>query len=106
MLGRPYPNMGKSGTANVAETLNQTTMMLGHEVFDPKLNRRVLVDHTFIVAGGEITKQARNWPGERLDALKRSQVMFMDRDDVLNLYMVTNLPLPKGTLPPEPATAS
>jgi hypothetical protein len=63
------------------------------------VNRRVLVDRAFIVAGGEITKQAKNWLGERLDATKRSQVMFMDRDDILNLFIVTNLPLPKGALP-------
>ena len=58
-----------------------------------------LVDHAFIVAGGEITKQARNWIGNKLDASKRSQVMFMDRDDILNLFVVNNLPLPKGALP-------
>jgi hypothetical protein len=74
-------------------------MMLGHEVFDPEVNRRVLVDHAFIVAGGEITKQAKNWLGERLDATKRSHMMFMDRDDILNLFIVTNLRLPKGALP-------
>jgi hypothetical protein len=56
----------KSGTANVAEKLNQVTMMLGHEIFDPETNRRVLVDHAFIVAGGEITKAARNWLGGKL----------------------------------------
>jgi hypothetical protein len=55
--------------------------------------------HAFIVAGGEITKQARNWIGNKLDASKRSQVMFMDRDDILNLFVVNNLPLPKGALP-------
>jgi len=91
--------MSKTGNNNVGEILNQVTMMLGHEIFDPELNRRVLVDHAFIVAGGEITKQARNWLGERLDATKRSQVMFMDRQDILNLFIVTNLPLPKGALP-------
>lgn len=26
--------------------------------------------------------------------------MFMDRDDILNLYVVANLPLPAGALPP------
>ncbi|QRM54730.1 hypothetical protein [Sinorhizobium sp. BG8] len=92
--------MSKANTSNVGEILNQVTMMLGHEIFDPELNRRVLVDHAFIVAGGEITKQARNWLGERLDASKRAQVMFMDREDILNLFIVTNLPLPKGALPP------
>lgn len=76
--------------------------MLGHEIFDPELNRRKLVDHAFIVAGGEITKQARNWIGNKLDAAKRSQIMFMDRD-ILNLFIVTNLPLPKGALPSEKA---
>jgi hypothetical protein len=91
--------MSKGGASNIGEILNQVTMMLGHEVFDPEVSRRVLVDHAFIVAGGEITKQAKNWLGERLDASKRSQVMFMDRDDILNLFIVTNLPLPKGALP-------
>jgi hypothetical protein len=90
--------VNKDGSTNVAEIHNQVTMMLGHEIFDPELNRRVLVDHAFIVAGGEITKQARNWLGNKLDAIKRSQLMFMDRDDILNLFIVTNLPLPKGAL--------
>lgn len=91
-------------TSNVAEIHNQVTMMLGHEIFDPETSRRVLVDHAFIVAGGEITKQARNWIGNKLDASKRSQVMFMDRDDILDLFTVTNLPLPKGALPSSPAS--
>lgn len=89
----------KAANANMAEIHNQALMMLAHEVFDPEVNRRVLVDHAFIVAGGEITKQARNWLGNALDASKRSQIIFMDRDDILNLYVVTNLPLPEGALP-------
>ncbi|HCK7412058.1 hypothetical protein ACIUZJ_24730 [Pseudomonas aeruginosa] len=94
--------VSKAGSSNVAEIHNQVSMMLGHEIFDSELNRRVLVDHAFIVAGGEITKQARNWIGNKLDAAKRSQIMFMDRDDILNLFIVTNLPLPKGALPKVP----
>lgn len=90
-----------ASNANIAEILNQTTMMLGHEIFDPEISRRVLVDHAFIACGGEITKAAKNWLGTRLDATKRSQVMFMDRDDILNLYVVTNTPLPPAALPPE-----
>jgi hypothetical protein len=86
-------------TANVAEIHNQVTMMLGHEIFDPETSKRVLVDHAFIVAGGEITKAARNWLGNKLDASKRSQVMFMDRDDILNLFVVTSLALPPGAEP-------
>lgn len=89
----------KERNANVAELLNQTAMMLGHEIFDPETSKRVLVDHAFIVSGGEITKAARNWLGNKLDASKRSQIMFMDREDILNLYIVTNLPLPDGALP-------
>ncbi len=89
----------KPGSANIAEIHNQANMMLGHEIFDSELNRRVLVDHAFIVAGGEITKQARNWLGNKLDATKRSQIMFIDRPDILNLFVVTNLPLPKNATP-------
>lgn len=73
--------MTKGENANIAEIYNQVVMMLGHEVFDPEIGKRVLVDHAFIVAGGEITKQARNWLGNKLDATKRSQVMFMDREE-------------------------
>ena len=98
--------MSKNGSTNVAEMLNQVTMMLAHEIFDPETNRRVLVDHAYIVAGGEITKAARNWLGEHLDRSKRSQIMFMDRDDILNLFVVTSLPLPAGALPQPPAATS
>jgi hypothetical protein len=69
----------KDGNKNVAEIHNQALMMLGHVIFDPETNRNVLVDHAFIVAGGVITKQARNWLGSKLDAAKRSQIMFIDR---------------------------
>ena len=57
----------RTSNANVAEILNQISMMIGHEIFDPEVSRRVLVDHVFIVAGGEITKAARNWLGGMLE---------------------------------------
>ncbi|MBG0819594.1 hypothetical protein HS048_02320 [Planomonospora sp. ID91781] len=79
---------------NIAEIHNQVLMMLGHEIFDPEIGKRVLVDHAFIVAGGDITKAARNWLGNKLDASRRSQILFMDRKDILDLFVVTNLPLP------------
>lgn len=88
----------RSTNANVAEIYNQVLMMLGHELFDPETNKKVLVDHAFIVAGGEITKQARNWLGGKLDATKRSQILFMDREDIVNLYVVSTLPLPDGAI--------
>lgn len=89
----------KGSNSNVAEIHNQILMMLGHEIFDPEISRKVLVDHAFIVAGGEITKQARNWLGGKLDATKRSQILFMERDDILNLYITSTLPLPSGAIP-------
>lgn len=85
----------KTGQANVAEIHNQVLMMLGHEIFDSELNRRVLVDHAFIVAGGEITKAARNWIGGKLDQSKRSQILFMDREDITNLFVVSPLTVPQ-----------
>ena len=54
------------------------------------------------IAGGEITKQARNWIGGKLDASKRSQILFMDREDILSLYVVSSLPLPNGATQDEP----
>lgn len=84
----------KGSNSNVSEIYNQVLMMLGHEIFDPETSKKALVDHAFIVSGGEITKQARNWLGNKLDATKRSQIMFMDRDDILDLYTVSSLPLP------------
>jgi hypothetical protein len=88
--------VSKSGSANVAEIHNQVLMMLGHEIFDPETNRRVLPEHAFIIAGGEITKQARNWIGNKLDQSRRSQIMFMDRDDIVNLFIANNISLPSG----------
>jgi len=54
------------------------------------------------VAGGEITKAAKNWLGSKLDQSKRSQILFMDREDILNLFIVTSLPLPASALPAAP----
>ncbi len=89
-------------TANVSEIYHQALMMLGHEIFDPEIGKRVLVDHAYIVSGGEITKQARNWLGNKLDANNRNKIIFMDRSDILNLFVVTNLPLPAKAIPPSP----
>ena len=47
-----------------------------------------------IIAGGEITKQAKHWLGERLDASQRSQILFMDRNDILYLFVVHNVSMP------------
>jgi hypothetical protein len=86
--------MTKPGNANIAEVHRQAVMMLGHEIFDPETSRKVLVDHAYIIAGGQITKAARNWIGGQLNASQRSQVMFLDREDILNLYTSVGLPIP------------
>lgn len=84
----------KAKNTNMSEIYHQAVMMLGHEVFDPETNKRSLVDHAFIIAGGKITKQAKNWLVGKLDASQRSQILFMDREDILNLFIATNIPLP------------
>lgn len=89
----------KRSNANIAEIYNQVLMMLGHEIFDPETSKKALVDHAFIIAGGTITKQAKNWLGGKLDASKRSQILFMDRDDIMDLYVTLNVPLPESALP-------
>lgn len=89
--------ISRGSNSNIAEIHNQVLMMLGHEIFDPEKSRRVLVDHAFIVAGGEITKQAKNWLGEKLDASKRSQILFMDKNDILNLCIASKINLPFDT---------
>ena len=89
----------KGTNANMAEIYQQVLMMLGHEVFDSDTNKKALVDHAFIIAGGEITKAARNWLGGVLDTSQRSQIMFMDREHILNLHTAHRLELPKAAQP-------
>ena len=95
----------KPGNANMAEILHQAMMMLAHQIFDPELNRKVLVDHAIIAAGGEITKAARHFIGDALDTHKRSQILFMDRNDIINLFIVNNVPLPLKAIVARKVTA-
>ncbi len=78
---------GKSGNTNISEVLNQVRMVLDYPIWDPETNKRVLVDHVFIIAAGGITKQAKAWLGQHLDLASRRQVIFMDRDNILNLAL-------------------
>ena len=59
-------------------------MAIGHEVFDPDINRGVFLDHIYIISAGEITKAARAWLAGQLDAQKRRHVIFMDRAEFLD----------------------
>ncbi len=79
---------------NVAEILNQINMMLDYPILDTLSNRKQLLDHVYIIAGGEITKQARNWLGEKLNASKRRHIIFMDRPELLDLAVSRQIPLP------------
>jgi hypothetical protein len=59
-------------------------MAIDHPIFDPDENRKVLLDHVFVIAAGEITRAARAWLVEHLDAGQRRHIIFMDRDEFLN----------------------
>ena len=88
---------GRSKHSNIAEVRSQVLMMLSHPIFDPETNKHHLVDHAFIVSAGDITKQARNWLGQNLAASQRSQILFMDRSDLLDLLVIHKIPLPDST---------
>jgi hypothetical protein len=85
---------GVSG-GNVTEVMNQARMAMGYEIFDPDLNKKVLLDHLFIISAAEITRQARMWLAQHLDKEQRRQVIFMDRDEFLDhaARIVSELPL-------------
>lgn len=86
---------GKSKNQNISEVINQIRMMLDSPVWDPETNKKNLLDHVFIASGGEITKQARAWLGQHLDQESRRHVLFLDREDILDLAAGIDLPLPE-----------
>lgn len=75
---------GAGGSRNVATVLNQALMAMGHPIFDPDINRKVLLDHLFIISAGEITKQAKEWLVGQLDAGQRRHIIFMGRSEFLD----------------------
>ncbi|MGH9733742.1 MAG: hypothetical protein ACRD8A_04025 [Candidatus Acidiferrales bacterium] len=64
--------------------LAQARMAIEHPIFDPEANRKVLLDHLFLISAGEITRAARTWLVEQLDAGQRRHIIFMDRDELLD----------------------
>lgn len=72
------------GKGNVATVLSQARMAIDHPIFDPDANRKVLLDHVFVISAGEITRAARAWLVEQLDAGQRRHIIFMDRDEFLD----------------------
>jgi hypothetical protein len=75
---------GAGGSKNVATVLNQARMAIDHPIFDPEANRKVLLDHVFLISAGEITRAARTWLVEQLDQGQRRHIIFMDRDEFLD----------------------
>ena len=75
---------GAGGGRNVATVLSQARMAIDHPIFDSDTNRKVLLDHIFIISAGEITKQARAWLVEKLDTGQRRHIIFMDRSEFLD----------------------
>jgi hypothetical protein len=73
-----------SGARNVANVLTQIKMAIDHPIFDPDANRKVLLDHFFLISAGEITKAARTWLVEQLDSGQRRHIIFMDREELLD----------------------
>jgi hypothetical protein len=86
---------GKSPRGNVTEVLNQVRMMLDHPIFDVEVNKKVLVDHVFVACAGEITKQARSFLVEHLDAQSRRHLIFLDQADVLDMATAAGLRFPE-----------
>lgn len=64
--------------------LAQARMALDHPIFDPDANRKVLLDHVFLISADNITRAARTWLVEQLDVSQRRHIIFMDRDELLD----------------------
>lgn len=92
---------GDSG-GNVAEVLNQAMMALNHPIFDPDINKKVLLDHLFLISAAEITRAAREWLIQKLDTESRRHIIFMDRDDFLNhaARIIADIPLGSASSDP------
>jgi hypothetical protein len=80
---------GKDINNNISGILSQARMAIDYPIFDPETNRKYLVDHVFIISGSFITKQARALLIEHLDKEARRHIIFMDRDEILDLGAIT-----------------
>lgn len=86
---------GSGRGSNVATVLDQVRMMIDHPIFDQDTNRTVLLDHALIIASGEITKAARDYIVRQLDSAKRRHIIFIDKNDLLDLCLDVSLPVLK-----------
>ncbi len=83
-----------SGVKNVSNVLTQARMAIDHPIHDPEINRKVLLDHIYLISAGEITKAARTWLVEQLDHSQRRYIIFMDRNEFLDQAARILLDLP------------
>lgn len=86
----------KGNHENITEVLNQVRMALESPIFDAELNKKVLLDHVYVVATGEITKQAKAPLAESLDNDSRRTIIFMERSEIIDLAVMTGLPIPSS----------
>jgi hypothetical protein len=80
--------------ANVAEVYNQLLMMLRHQIFDLEIGRAYW--STTPKSWRAARSRRRRGPGSATTSTPRSVVRSSSwiRDDILNLHVVTNLPVP------------
>lgn len=97
-IKREKIDAGGTSSGNAANVLTQVRMAIDHPIFDPDANRKVLLDHVFVIAAGEITRAARAWIAEHLDATQRRHIIFMDRDELLDHSARIVLDLPSADL--------
>jgi hypothetical protein len=76
---------GRNLNTNISGILAQVRMALDHPIFDTETNRKNLLDHIYIISANLITKQARNLLIEHLDITARRHIIFMDREELLDL---------------------
>jgi hypothetical protein len=88
----------RGDNVNAAELLTQAQMALKHPIHDPETNKKVLVDHVYLIAGGTITQPARHFIIEELDRESRRHIIFMDRAELLDQFATTTIPLPEEAL--------
>ena len=92
-VGRIHSS-GSSLSTNIGGILAQLLMLLSNPIFDPETNSKHLPDHVFLVSSGSITKQARTLLSEVLNNAMRRNILFMDREDILDLCIRYSIPLP------------
>jgi hypothetical protein len=80
---------GNDLNGNISTVLSQARMALDYPIFDPETNRKILVDHVYIISGGIITKPARTLLIQYLDKEARRHIIFMDSEEILDLGAIT-----------------